>query len=221
MADKIAVFIPIKDHSERIPNKNFTIIAGKPLHDILVDKFEKADFVSKIYINTDSQRILEYYKDNPKVLLIERKDEVIGDFVSMNDVIKSSFEEIKEEVILQTHVTNPLVSLETFRSAYLSYQDNLHLGYDSLFSVNKYFKRFFDKDFTPLNHDPLKLLRTQDLDPLYVENSCLYIFNKVAFAKTNGRIGKKPFLFEMSEYEAIDIDWPEDLEIVKKLLRDK
>jgi CMP-N-acetylneuraminic acid synthetase len=31
------------------------------------------------------------------------------------------------------------------------------------------------------------------------------------------RIGIKPYLFEMSEFEAIDMDWEEDLNIVKKL----
>ncbi len=218
MKNKVAVFLPIKDHSERVPDKNFLKVGKFPLHYILVDKFLKADFVSNIYINTDSQRIIDYYKGFKRVTIIKRDPKVIGDFTSMNDVIFSSFPLIKEEVILQTHATNPLVNLETFGSAVKDYFKKIKLGYDSVFSVNKYQKRFFDKNFKALNHDPKVLLRTQDLDPLYVENSCLYIFSKESFAESKARIGNKPFMFEMSEYEAIDIDWPEDLEIVRVLI---
>lgn len=217
MSNKVAVFIPIKDHSERIPNKNFVLIGDKPLHSILVSKLEKENFVGNIYINTDSQRIMEYYRNNPRVRLIERSKEVVGDFVSMNEVIKSSFKTINEEVILQTHATNPLVTMETFRKATKTYFDQLDNGYDSLMSVNKYYKRFYDKDFHPVNHNPEKLLRTQDLDPLLMENSCIFLFSKKSFKKTNSRIGSAPFLFEMNEYEAMDIDWPEDLEVVRKM----
>lgn len=218
MNNKVAVLIPIKDHSERIPDKNFVVVGDRPLHNVLVNKLRNASFVGSVYINTDSQRILEYYKDDSRVTLIERKREVVGDFVSMNEVIKSSLEIIEEEIVMQTHSTNPLVSEETFERAVKIYFDQIERGYDSLMSVNKYYKRFFDKDFRPINHDPNKLLRTQDLDPLLVENSCIYLFSKKSFGQSDSRVGNKPFLFEMSEYEAMDIDWPEDLAVVRKMV---
>ncbi len=218
MNNKIAVFLPIKKHSERIREKNFVLVGDKPLHNVLIDKLENADFVNKIYINTDSIRIMEYYKNNPRVKLIEREKKVIGDSVSMNDVIKSSLRMIDEEVMLQTHSTNPLVLVETFEKAVKTYFEQIENGCDSLMTVNKYYKRFYDNDFRAINHDPKVLLQTQNLSPLLVENSCIYLFSKSIFEKTNSRVGNKPFLLEMNEYEAIDIDWPEDLEIVRKLI---
>lgn len=215
--NKIAILLPIKDHSERIPDKNFKCINGVPLHDILVAKFKESDFINKIYINTDSQRIKDYYFNDNKVVIIDRQREVIGDFISMNKIIATSLPFITEDVVLQTHATNPLVRIETFESAIKKYFIIKTKKYDSLFSVNVYYKRFFKKDYTPINHDPKILLRTQDLEPLLVENSCIYIFSKESFRESGMRIGIKPFLFEMNEYEAIDIDWPEDMDIVKKL----
>ncbi len=218
MLRNIAVFIPIKEHSERVPNKNFLLINGKPLHNILIDRLIKSKIISKIYVNTDSKKIIDYYKNNNLVKVIKRDPNVIGDFVSMNDVIDSSLDDIEEDVILQTHATNPLVTLSTFENACKEYFESVKKGFDSIFSVNAYQKRFFDKNLKPINHDPQKLIRTQDLDPLYVENSCIYIFSKSSFEKTKARIGVKPNIFIMDEYESIDIDWPNDLEIVKKLI---
>ena len=40
-----------------------------------------------------------------------------------------------------------------------------------------------------MNHDPAVLARTQDLDPIYLENSCFYIFSKDSFAATGNRLG--------------------------------
>jgi CMP-N-acetylneuraminic acid synthetase len=81
---------------------------------------------------------------------------------------------------------------------------------DSLFTVDKIQTRFYREDCSAVNHDPDNLLRTQDLEPWFEENSNLYIFTKVAFAKTNARIGVKPMMFVTPKFESIDIDTPDD-----------
>jgi N-acylneuraminate cytidylyltransferase len=77
--------------------------------------------------------------------------------------------------------------------------------------------RFYDKDSKPINHNPNKLERTQDLEPLYKENSNFYLFSKDSFIKNNNRIGNNPFKFEMSRIESIDIDNQEDWDLAEKL----
>ena len=86
------------------------------------------------------------------------------------------------------------------------YENKLLMGYDSIFSVDKFQTRFYRADGNPVNHDPNNLIRTQDLDPFYAENSNLYIFSSESFASTKARIGKKPFLFETPRLESGDID---------------
>jgi CMP-N-acetylneuraminic acid synthetase len=61
-----------------------------------------------------------------------------------------------------------------------------------------------------VNHDPNNLIRTQDLEPWFEENSCLYIFSADSFTATNARIGRKPVHFETPALESIDIDTPDD-----------
>jgi len=106
-----------------------------------------------------------------------------------------------------THTTNPLLSANTIRRALGDYRDNVaNATCDSLFAVNRYQTRFYRADCSPINHDPKNLIRTQDLEPWFEENSNLYVFNRASFASTQARIGSKPMLFVTPRLEAADID---------------
>jgi len=51
-----------------------------------------------------------------------------------------------------------------------------------------------------------RALRTQDLPPVYEENSCLYLFSRDDLVHRGSRIGDRPMLFEIDPVEAADID---------------
>jgi len=97
------------------------------------------------------------------------------------------------------------------------YFDNLDT-FDSLFSVNRLQTRLYYQDGRPVNHDPGKLIRTQDLNPLFEENSNFYIFSRKSFFEAGGRrIGLRPQMFEIDKLEAIDIDDERDFELAEIL----
>jgi CMP-N-acetylneuraminic acid synthetase len=79
-------------------------------------------------------------------------------------------------------------------------------AYDSLFSVTKLQTRFWDQLTRPLNHNPSILLRTQDLPPIFEENSCIYLFQKQTLVEHRNRIGERPLMFEIDRSESLDID---------------
>ena len=81
--------------------------------------------------------------------------------------------------------------------------------------------RFWDTHGKPVNHDPDTLLRTQDLPPLFEENSCIYIFRGETLREGRNRIGKRPYLFEIDRLEAIDIDDEVDFEIAELIFKRK
>ena len=129
----------------------------------------------------------------------------------MNLIIHDDLQATEADTYIMTHTTNPLLSsgtvakaLDEFKAAKRSARA------DSLFGVTKFQTRFYKADGSPINHNPDNLIRTQDLEPWYEENSCIYVFDKASFAKTNARIGQKPILFEIPKLEAIDIDEKED-----------
>jgi len=214
---KIIALIPIKEHSERVHGKNCRQFCGKPLYHHIVGTLNNCDAVDEIVINTDSDRIIqEAVGLSPKVQVLLRPEKLRGDYVSTNRIFAYDLEQTQADIYLQTHATNPLLQKKTIEKALMTFLE-LRDSYDSLFSVNCYQNRFFTAEGQPINHDPNEMLRTQDLPALYEENSCLYIFTKASFQKTESRIGKNPYMFVTPFLESVDIDEPEDWEIAEIL----
>jgi len=201
----------MKLNSERIKGKNFKSFAGKPLFMWILDSLLAVKSIDKIVINTDARDLLKEngITENDRVLIRDRKPELCGDKISMNWVLGDDIDNVDSNLYLMTHTTNPLLSSKTIEKALANFEND-NQQYDSLFMVNRVQTRFYKEDMTPVNHDPDNLLRTQDLEVWYEENSCMYIFTKHSFKKTNGRIGEKPKMFITPILESIDIDEQEN-----------
>jgi len=220
---KLKALLPMKGTSERVPNKNMRDFDGRPLYHAIMDTLLKSKYIEKVVINTDSEIIKDDAKKNfgESVIIIDRPKEIQGGDVSMNVIINYDLSKVDGEHFLQTHSTNPLVRVETLNKAIETYFENLD-KYDSLFSVTRVQTRFYDKNANPINHNPEELLRTQDLEPLYEENSNFYIFSKESFKNAgNRRIGLKPHVFEVNKLEAVDIDEPEDFILAEILYQNR
>lgn len=210
---KIVALLPMKANSERVKGKNFRDFCGKPLFRWVLDTLLAVEAIDQVIINTDARHILAEngLVDSDRVLIRDRPEEICGDMVSMNLVIQDDVDHVDADVYLMTHTTNPLLSRDTVEKAIQKYQTALDKGEgDSLFTVNKIQTRFYDKNCKAINHDPDNLIRTQDLEPWYEENSNLYVFSKQSFAKTKARIGKNPVMLETPPFESTDIDTPDD-----------
>ena len=212
----------MKLNSERVPNKNFKLIAGRPLYQWILDTLLLSPSINQIIINTDAPfENFGSYAQNPKIFLRKRAINLCGDEVSMNLIINDDINFVGTENLVMTHTTNPLISLYTLESALKTYANNKSEGFDSLFSVTKIQGRFYDLNGKAINHDPANLIRTQDLHPYYLENSCLYVFSKESFKNTNARIGTYPTFFETPTVESIDIDTQAEWLIAQALLSEK
>ncbi len=213
---KIVALLPMKANSERVKGKNFKNFGGKPLFKWVLDTLLSVAEVDLIVINTDARHILAEYglTENDRILIRDRSEEICGDLVSMNLIIEDDIKNIDSDIYLMTHTTNPFLSRHSVKSAIEKFQTSVKAGVaDSLFTVNKVQDRFYDGDVQPINHDPKNLIRTQDLDPWYQENSNLYLFSKESFIRTAARIGAIPTMLETAPYESTDIDTPDDWEL--------
>ena len=208
----------MKGNSERVVNKNLKDFCGKPLYHSIVSSLVVCDYIHKIVINTDSDKIKEdVSKFFPEIIIIDRPSEIQGDYVSMNKIIHYDLSIIDGEHFIQTHSTNPLLSSRTIDKAIKCYFDQID-SYDSLFTVTRLQTRLYDEHKKPVNHNPKTLERTQDLEPLFEENSNLYIFSKSSFYKAGSeRIGLNSTFFETEKIESIDIDTNEDFFIAESL----
>lgn len=217
---KCTAILPMKINSNRVKGKNFKNFAGKPLYSWILNTLLNVEEIEKIIINTDAKEILikDELIQNDKIKLIERPKYLCGDEVSMNKIIEYDLSHTYSDVFVMTHTTNPLLSKETISACINEYILKKKLSnYDSLFTVNAIQTRFYTKNGKPINHNPKKLIPTQELDKIYEENSNLYIFSKESFLSTSSRIGKNPILFETPKNEAIDIDTNDEWEMAESM----
>ncbi|EAW35609.1 cytidylyltransferase domain-containing protein [Lyngbya sp. PCC 8106] len=218
---KIVALVPMRHSSERVPGKNYRSFAGSPLYHYIVKNLLACSLITEVVIDTDSPKIQEdAAKYFPQVKLLERPEHLRAGTVPMNDVLLNAVGQIDADFYLQTHSTNPLLKAETITQAVQSFLDNYPM-YDSLFGVTRLQTRLWDSLARAVNHNPAILLRTQDLPPIYEENSCLYIFTREILESQHNRIGTRPFLFEIERLEAVDIDEELDFKIAEFLYEER
>lgn len=222
---RITALLPMKAHSARVTSKNYRLIAGKPLFRWILDTLLSVPEIERVVINTDARAILadQGLRDSDadgRVTIRDRKPEICGDFISMNLILADDIANVPSDFYFMTHTTNPLLSKKTIDSIVSCYLESVSTNQaDSLFTVNRLQTRFYSDTAVPINHDPDDLVRTQDLDPYYEENSVGYMFTAASFAETQARIGKRPLLYTTPRLESIDIDDPSDWFIAESLLQ--
>jgi len=224
---KIVALLPMKANSERVKGKNFKDFNGKPLFKWILDMLLSVELIDTVVINTDAREILlaNGLSNTERVLIRDRHMDLCGDKVSMNLVLADDIANVDADIYLMTHTTNPFLSADTTIRAIEKFKiAHERESYDSLFTVDRIQTRFYKADGTAVNHDPDNLIRTQDLEPWFEENSNLYLFTRESFNATNARIGLKPVLFESPKFESVDIDNQADWDfalIVSKYLQNK
>ena len=186
---KIVALMPMRHRSERVPGKNYRPFGdGKPLFHHMVDVMLACPLVEKIVIDTDSPDIKEQCAEKyPQVIVLERPEHLRDGATPMNDVLLRDIQEIPSRFYMQTHSTNPLLRPETLVKAVETFFENYPI-YDSLFSVTRQQTRYWDPLGRAINHNPNILLRTQDLPPVFEENSCIYIFERDTLIEKHNRI---------------------------------
>ena len=216
MKPTIIALVPMRHHSQRVPRKNYRLFNGKPLFYWILTTLLRCPSLDAIYIDTDSPVIKKKAKElSDRIFIIDRPARLRGDKVAMNDILLYDVSQVKADYYLQTHSTNPLLKKEAVERAIREFLRSR--ACDSLFSVTRFQKRLWTKNGRALNHNPGRLEQTQDLPPLFEENSCLYIFSKENIRKRKNRIGQRPLMFEISKDEAFDIDEEIDFTIAETL----
>lgn len=219
MRSRIVALVPMRHVSERVPGKNYRDFCGKPLYFYITSTLLMCPSISQVVIDTDSARIRqETAAMFEQVRVLDRPEHLRDATVPINDVLLHDVERVPADVYVQTHSTNPLLRTETIERAISVFLDGWP-ELDSLFSVSRLHTRLYDAGGLPLNHDPAVLIRTQDLPPIYEENSNLYIFTASTLRERQNRIGDHPNMFEIDRAEAWDIDDEIDFAIAECLWR--
>lgn len=215
---RLIALVPMRHHSQRVPGKNYRYLAGKPLYQHIIETLLAVPEVDEVVVDTDSEPVMVGLRENfPQVKIIDRPEYLRADEMPMNEILIHDTEQYPADFYLQTHSTNPLLKAATISDAIQAFKNN-YPELDSLFSVTRWQSRFYDKDGNAVNHNPRELIQTQDLPPMYEENSCIYIFTRENLIAKRHRISDRPLMFEIPRLEAVDIDEEADFQIANILM---
>jgi CMP-N-acetylneuraminic acid synthetase len=216
---KIIALVPMRHNSQRVAGKNYRPLAGKPLYQHIIETLLAVPEISQVVVDTDSAPVMDGLRAHfPQVCVLERPEHLRADAIAMNEILAYDTGQVEADFYLQTHSTNPLLKPQTVARGIQALLKD-YPAHDSLFSVTRLQRRLWDQLTRPINHNPAILLQTQDLPPVYEENSCMYLFTRQTLLSRRNRIGERPLMFEVEADEAWDIDEEIDFAITDFLMQ--
>ncbi len=214
-------FVPARCGSKSIRFKNIKPFNGKPLIYWNLAALQKCNDVDKIAVATDCDEIADTVASFgfDKVEIYRREAENANDTAS-TEAVMLEFVRKKElsesDLFLLVQCTSPFTQTVHFKEALQKLKtENL----DSLLSVVRFKRFFWDEDGTPKNYDYQNRPRRQDFDGELMENGAFYI-NKVAnILKDENRLSGKIGYYEMPPHTALELDEPEDWTMGELLMK--
>lgn len=209
---KTVAIMPIKLINERCPGKNTRLLGGKPLLQHELDNLKQTGLCDSINVFCSDEAVVPYLPEN--VDFLKRPEHLDLPTSNFNQIFDCFMEKKDADIYVYAHATAPFITVETMRQCIEAVKSG---EFDSSFCAVK-LQDYLWQDGEPLNFDATNLPRTQDLKLIYQETSGVYVFTKEVYQIYRRRIGKKPFIKEVSFKEAVDIDTPEDFELAEALV---
>ena len=209
---KIVGIMPIKLNNERLPGKNVKMLGGRPLlqHQLLA--VSRVNMVDDIYVYCSNESVCEYLPEGIKFL--KRSPELDLPTSNFSQIFSAFSNDVPADIYVYIHATAPFITEVTIKECINAVISG---KYDSAFCAVK-IQDFLWKDGEPLNFDAENIPRSQDIEPIYRETSGVYVFTREVFEKYRRRIGKNPFIKEVSFKEAVDINNPEDFDLAEVMV---
>ena len=209
---KIIAIMPIKLKNERCPGKNTRLLDNKPLLQYELNSLKLTGLCDSINVYCSDEKVIPFLPLG--VNFIKRPDYLDLPTSNFTQIFDCFIETVDADVYVYAHATAPFITVETMKQCIEAVKSG---NYDSAFCAVK-LQDYLWQDGEPLNFDASNLPRTQDLKPIYQETSGVYVFTKAVYQKYRRRIGKNPFIKEVSFKEAVDIDNPEDFELAEAIV---
>ncbi|MDR3309802.1 MAG: acylneuraminate cytidylyltransferase family protein [Oscillospiraceae bacterium] len=206
---KTALFIPIKLNNQRLPGKNLMNLNGRPLCDYIFKTALSLDSVDEKFVYCSDEAITQYIPQG--IRFLKRDAYLDGGAVRGTEIIERFLRDVNADVYILTHVTQPFTKPQTIGNALGKV---LNDGYDSAFSAVELQDYCWYRG-KPLNYSPDNLVTTQNLEPVYMETGAFFIFRREVFETTGRRIGDKPYMHIVDQFERIDIDTAEDFALAE------
>lgn len=207
---KVIAFATIKLNSERVPHKNTQPIGSKPLCYHILDTALQVKGIDEVYVYCSDEEVTKYIPSGAKFL---RRDAWLdGNEIRAKDTYTAFIHDVDDaDVYIAMCTTSPFTEKATLENAL---NKVLYEGYDSAFTAKR-MQTFAWYQGQPINYKLSEVPRTQDMEPVFIETSAFFVFKKEIWTEHGRRIGFHPYIQEVGDVEAIDIDTMEDLKFAQ------
>lgn len=228
---EILIIIPARGGSKGIKDKNIINICGKPLIQYTIEKsllLKEKGLVSEVIVSTDSIKISEVATSLGASVPFLRPENISGDKSKSIDYIIHALQYFRKnnksfDSVLLLQPTSPIRTLEQLSTAISIFSKS---NVQSLIScyLEEYindlvmYKKKDNLNLEPLNADHNKGVRRQDHGSIYIRNGSIYLTRVSYLERERKIICDNPILLEMKKSESFNLDTPEDIEILKRVL---
>ena len=209
---RTVAFVPAKGESNRISNKNTVILDGEYLFKRKLKQLLACPEIDAVYLDTESDRIIELASDLP-VKVIKRDPKLASNKTDGHELFANECAKVDADIYIQCLCTSPFITPETMTRAIKALKADKKA--DSLVAVQK------RKQYTWAKGRPAygegRIPNSVDLPDTVIESMGLYMVRKKGKARPKRRFGDKVVLFELSDEEAFDVNWPDDLALAERI----
>ena len=209
---RIVAFVPAKGQSDRIANKNTVILDGEHLFKRKLKQLLECEMIETVYLDTESPNMIELASDLD-VEVLERNPDLVSNATDGHALFANECKHVEADLYIQNLCTSPFITSKTIdRAIKLLIQDK---SADSLVAVQRK-KQYLWTDGRP-DYGEGQIPNSVDLPETVVESMGLYIVKRSGPTAPTKRFGDTPILFELTEEEAVDVNWPDDLALAERI----
>lgn len=207
---KIYAVIPVKNTSERVPDKNFRFFyRDLSLLEIKISQLKESKIFNQIFVSSDSEKASKIANEYGAVHL-SRDIKYCNNITPWSDVIFNIVESLPikpNDYVAWVHTTSPFFKDYSNAIDKFFELNNLDNTVDGLVTVSKVNDFLLDPDGFPMNYSwGVWHPYSQNLKKLYKITGALFFTKKSVMLKNRYVISRSPHFYETNQIESIDID---------------
>jgi len=210
---RTVAFVPAKGESSRIRNKNTVILDGAYLFKRKLIQLLACPEIDEVYLDTESEKIIEMASDLP-VKILKRDATLASNKTDGHALFANECAQVNADIYIQCLCTSPFITTETMTRAIRALKADA--AADSLVAVQKR-KQYTWADGRPAYGEG-RIPNSVDLPDTVIESMGLYMVRRPkGQGKPKRRFGNTVHFFELTDEEAFDVNWPDDLALAERI----
>ncbi|MEV0231309.1 N-acetylneuraminate synthase family protein [Nonomuraea sp. NPDC050786] len=212
---RVLAVVPARGGSAGVPLKNLALVGGVPLVTRAVRACLRAELVDQVVVSTDHAGIAETARQAGAVV-VERPEELSGATASSESAVLHALDALgaDPDVVVLVQCTSAFIDPENLDAAVRKVLDG---EADSVVSGLPTHEFLWTAAGAGINHDPAVRQRRQDRETQFRENGAFYVMRTSGLREHGHRFFGEVAVQPVPPQHAIEIDNPEDLELVRAL----